>query len=166
MISIAIIAAIADNGIVGNNDTLPWHLPRDLQRFKTITMGKPIIMGRKTFQSIGKSLPGRTNIVLTTDPSFNAVGCKVAHTPQEALRYARDTHAAEVLVIGGSTVWQEFLPITETLYLTRVHTSPAGDTAFPQFNPDDWIRTEYADIPADEQNAFAMTFETRHRKHH
>ena len=118
---ISLIAAVAENGVIGKDNKLPWHLPADLQFFKKTTLGHPIIMGRKNFESIGRMLPGRTNIVLTKNPDFIADGIKIANSLNEAFKIASDTDADECFVIGGSEIYKEALPFCQKLYITKVH---------------------------------------------
>ncbi|HEY9036736.1 MAG TPA: dihydrofolate reductase [Pseudomonadales bacterium] len=141
---VSLIVGMADNGVIGRDNALPWHIPADLKYFKAVTLGKPIIMGRKTFESIGRPLPGRTNIVLTRQAGFEAAGVQVATTLDEALALARQQADAdgadEVMVIGGAAVYAEALPRVERLYITRVHLRPEGDAYFPEPNPEHWVR--------------------------
>lgn len=139
---LVLVAAVADNGVIGRDGELPWWLPGDLKRFRGLTLGKPVIMGRRTFASIGRPLPGRSNIVLTRDPKFRAEGVRVAPSLDEALRMAKDEagrlNANEIAVIGGSALYAETLPRADRLYLTEVHASPEGTTHFPAFDKRDW----------------------------
>ena len=141
---IALIAALADNGVIGKDGDLPWHIPEDLKHFKAVTMGKPIIMGRKTFTSIGKPLPGRTNVVLTRKEDFAADGVQVVHSLAEAFSAAQ-AEAEEIMVIGGAQVYEEALPRADRLYLTYVHQTVEGDTYFPSFNEGEWRERERRD---------------------
>ncbi|SEI70413.1 dihydrofolate reductase [Allopseudospirillum japonicum] len=140
---IALIAACDRAGVIGVDNRLPWYLPEDLQYFKRITLGKPIIMGRKTFESIGRPLPGRCNLVVTANPHFKAEGVKVASSPQEALRMAQ--HIAhidgteEIMVIGGAQIYAQTLAAAQRLYLTQVEVEvTGGDAYFPQFDSQQW----------------------------
>ena len=137
---IVLIAAMGKNRVIGADGRLPWHLPEDLQRFKKLTMGKPIIMGRVTYESIGRPLPGRTNIVLTRDPKFGPDGVEAVATPGEALLVAlrRIGDGGQVAVIGGGQVYGHFLPLAGRMELTIVGSSPPGDTFFPRFEREDW----------------------------
>jgi len=130
------VVAMAENGVIGVDNGLPWRLPGDLGRFKRITLGKPVLMGRRTFDSIGKPLPGRLNLVLTRDPSWSAEGVVAVHGMDEALRTAGD--AAELMVIGGAGVYALCWPRVERLELTLVHARPEGDTRLPVFDWSDW----------------------------
>lgn len=153
---ISLIVAVAENGVIGRGGQLPWRLPADLQHFKRITLGKPVLMGRKTWASIGKPLPGRRNLVVTRDPNFTAPGAEVYVNLDEALRAAAD--APELMVIGGADVYRALLPRAQTLYLTRVHAQPVGDTVFPALTAD-WVRASSDFRPADEQNRLDLNFE-------
>lgn len=141
MTDVAIIVAVAENGVIGNNNSLPWKLPEDLQNFKRITMGKPVVMGRKTYESIGKPLPGRTNIVVTRNASFSAEGVLVAHSIDEALAMASEIAAcagvAEAMVMGGADIYAATIPGADRLYITEVHASVEGDAVLPTI---DWTR--------------------------
>jgi dihydrofolate reductase len=133
---ISLIVAMDRNRVIGLEGDLPWHLPADLKAFKKITMGKPIIMGRKTHESIGRPLPGRENIVLTSNRSYQAAGCTVVYSIEEALGVAEDFE--EVMVIGGSTVYKSFLPLTGRIYMTLIDAVFDGDVHFPELDLTDW----------------------------
>jgi len=165
---IALIAAVARNGVIGRDGVMPWRLPADLRHFKRITLGKPVVMGRRTHQSIGRPLPGRANIVITRDPDYRAEGCTVVHSPEEAIAAARAALAArgevpgeipgEVMVIGGGSIYAVCLPWAERIYLTRVDAEVAGDTRFPALDSADWRETSRAELPADADNPHACVF--------
>mgnify|MGYP001814615012 FL=1 len=159
---LSLIAAMAENRVIGHENRLPWHLPADLQHFKTITLGKPVLMGRKTWESIGRPLPGRTNIVITRDADYVAEGCVVAHSLEEAVRAAGE--AAEVMVIGGAQLYRQALPLADTLYLTLVHAEIQGDTRFPAWQPGEWRETARSDHEADDRNPHAYSFITLERQ--
>ena len=154
---VTLVVAVADSGVIGRDNSLPWHLPADLQRFKRITMGKPILMGRKTFESIGKPLPGRENIVVTRDTNYRRDGIRVVHDADSALRAAGV--APEVMVIGGAELFRAFLPLAGRIHLTRVHGNIAGDVMWPALDERAWQVVEREVHPADERHAYAMTFE-------
>jgi dihydrofolate reductase len=159
---LSLIAAMAENRVIGHENRLPWHLPADLQHFKAITLGKPVLMGRKTWESIGRPLPGRTNIVITRDAGYVAEGCVVAHSLEEAVREAGE--AAEVMVIGGAQLYRQALPLADTLYLTLVHAEFQGDTRFPDWQPKEWRETARIDHAADDRNPHAYSFITLERQ--
>ena len=153
---ISIIVAMGTNRVIGSNNRLPWHLPADLKHFKSTTMGKPIIMGRKTWESIGRPLPGRTNVVVTRDEDYTAEGCVVVHSIEAALAACSDE--PEVMVIGGAEFYRQVLPRTSTIYLTRIHHDFDGDTLFPALDEADWREIEREDFAADADNPHAYSF--------
>ena len=155
--TITFIVAVADNGVIGRDNTLPWHLPDDLKRFKRLTLGKPIVMGRKTFESIGKPLPGRQNIVVTRDTNYQREGVTVVHDAEAALRAAGA--APEVMVIGGAELFRTLLPRAGRLHLTRVHGNIEGDVVWPALDERQWRVVERESHSADERHAWPMTFE-------
>jgi dihydrofolate reductase len=157
---VSAIAAIGKNGVIGRDGRLPWHLPDDLKRFRAITWGKPIIMGRKTHESLGRALPGRTNIVLTRSPAYQAAGCTVVDSPDEALVLARSSGAEEAVIIGGSEVFRQFMPLCEKVYLTIVEGDFEGDVFFPVTLVDspDWEVVHEDFAPADARNRFASRY--------
>jgi len=152
-----LIAAVAENGVIGKDNKLPWHLPADLQFFKKTTLGHPVIMGRKNFESIGKILPGRTNIVLTKNPSFAVEGVKIAHSLNDAFKIA--ALADECFIIGGAEVYREALPFCQKLYITRVHGVFEGNTYMPEFG-EGFRRVSCENHFKDEKNAWDWDFET------
>ncbi len=135
---VVIVVAVAENGVIGRRGQMPWRIPGDLKHFKAVTMGKPVVMGRKTYDSIGKPLPGRTNIVLTRDKSWRAEGVLVGHSLNEVLKLANEdaekTDAKEIAIIGGSALFDETLPIAAKIELTEVHAKPEGDVFFPEYD--------------------------------
>lgn len=159
---VSIIAAMDRNRLIGNNNQLPWHLPADLVHFKRVTMGKPIIMGRKTYESIGRPLPGRTNIVLTRSSDFSAEGVLTANTLEQALSHV--SAEDEVMIIGGSTIYELTLPEADRLYLTYVEDSFEGDAWFPDFDLEQWSIVASEEHSADEKNSSAYRFVTYARK--
>jgi dihydrofolate reductase len=156
------IVAVADNGVMGRGNGLPWRLSADLKRFKGLTTGHTLIMGRKTFESIGRPLPNRTSIVLTRDRGYEPPGAVVVHSLEEALERCRGEQ--EVFAIGGAAVFREALPRAQRLYFTRVHADVAGDVLFPDTTLEDWERVERTAAPADDKNEFATTFEVYVRR--
>ena len=161
MRSIALVVAVAENGVIGHCNGLPWHIPEDLKRFKQLTMGKPVIMGRKTWDSIPrKPLAGRTNIVITRNRDFRAEGALVAHSFDEALD--RAGNSGEIMVIGGEAVFAAALPVTDTIYLTDVAATPKGDAFMPPFERAQW-REVAREGPYD-ANGLAYSFVTLQRR--
>ncbi|MEK7134375.1 MAG: dihydrofolate reductase [Patescibacteria group bacterium] len=146
---ISIIVAMAENRAIGRNGTLPWHIPEDLKHFKQITLGKPIVMGRKTFESLPRLLPGRFHIILTRQGFEVPGGCVAVHSPKKAIMAAKShaPTAEEVFVIGGGEIYKLFLPIVSRIYLTLVHTEVNGDTFFPDIPKEEWkeVGHEYHD---------------------
>ncbi len=158
---ISIITAMDENQLIGKDNGLPWKLPADLQFFKRVTMSKPIIMGRKTFESIGRPLPGRKNVVITRDESFDAEGCEVVFSLNDAL--SRVENADEVMVIGGANIYQQFLPQADRLYLTRVEGKFDGDAWFPEIDFENWELVEKEEHKADEKNEADYSFQVFQR---
>lgn len=154
--NLAIIVATDEQGLIGKDNDLPWRLSADLQHFKRVTMDKPIIMGRRTHESIGRPLPGRQNIVITGREDFEAAGCDVVHSLDEALALCRDQE--EVMIMGGASLYQQTLPLADKLYLTLVHTRLDGDTWFPDWSADDWKCISREDHQADEKNDYDYSF--------
>lgn len=149
-IRVSMIAAVAENGVIGASNSMPWHLPGDFAFFRRITMGKPHIMGRKTFESIGKPLPGRTNIVVSSNPGYRPEGVLVADSPEKALALALSVAAGqgadEVMIGGGGVLYQALMGRADRLYITHVALSPPGDTRFPPIDPAIWQVTETPEI--------------------
>ncbi len=158
---ISLIVAAAANNVIGADGGLPWHLPNDFKYFKRVTMGKPIVMGRRTWESIGRPLPGRQNIVLTRDGGFDAPGATVVTSADDALAAAGD--AAELMIIGGGQVYTLYLGIAARIYLTRVATSVAGDTVFPELDGSEWRLVSTERHAADERHAFGYEFRVYER---
>jgi dihydrofolate reductase len=159
---ISIVVAISENGVIGRDNGLPWRLSSDLKRFKAITMGKPIVMGRRTWGSIGQPLPGRVNIVVTRDPDFTAEGIEVARSVEEALAIARkraeEAGADEICIIGGGDIYRQTLPLTDRLHLTEVMGRIEGDTHFPPIDPADWRKVSVEELPAGEKDSHATRY--------
>jgi len=165
--TLALIWAMARNRVIGRNNTLPWRLPADLRHFRIITTGHPVVMGRKTFESLGRPLPGRTNIVLTRDPAYSPKDCLVAHTIDEALALAArhvTANAPLFFVIGGEDLYRQTLPIADRLYITLVDAEIDGDAFFPDIPLADWEETERETHAADDKNPYSYTFLTLQRK--
>ncbi len=161
-ITVAMIVAMANNRVIGRNNQLPWHLPNDLKYFKATTMGKPIIMGRKTYESIGKPLPGRANIVVSRNQNFSAEGVQVVYSVTEALELAESIAIAdgaeEVMLIGGAQLYLEALPRIHRLYLTQVHADVEGDALFPELDWSQWRERGREDFSAEGANPYAYSF--------
>ena len=153
---ISIIAAMGRNHVIGMKNALPWQMPKDLVHFQQLTAGKPVIMGQKTFESIGKPLPGRTNIVMTLDKDYNALGCIIVHSIEEALEAAKDF--PEAMICGGASIYRQFLPLADRMYLTLIEGDFNGDAFVPEFNRDDWKEIERVDNQPDESNPYKCTF--------
>jgi len=153
---ISIITAMADNRVIGIENRLPWDLPADMQWFRQQTMGKPVLMGRKTFDSIGRPLPKRRNVVISRDASLEIEGCEVVSSADAAFQLCANEE--EVMIIGGASFYEQTLPLAKRLYLTLVHGEPEGDAWFPEIDFSQWREVERIDHPADEANAFACSF--------
>ena len=158
---ISLIVAASANNVIGVGGGLPWRLPEDLRRFKEITMGKPMIMGRATFDSIGRALPGRKSIVLTRQPDFAAEGCDVVASVEAAIEAAGD--AEEVMVIGGGEIYRQFLMRADRIYLTRIQAEIDGDTRFPELDMDEWAVKSVEEYPAGDEREFGFDIETLDR---
>lgn len=161
MTRIAFVVARDRGGVIGKGGALPWRLPDDLKHVRALTVGKPLIMGRRTYESIGRPLPDRTNIVLTRDPAFHADGVRIARTPEEALAIAGD--APETIVFGGADVFRHFLPLADRIYLTEVDAEVGGDTFFPALDPKEWRELETEDHAADAKHPYPFRFVTLER---
>ncbi|PTX18776.1 dihydrofolate reductase [Pontibacter mucosus] len=161
---LAIIVAAAENNVIGKDNDLIWHLPADLKHFKSLTMGHPMIMGRKTFEAIGKPLPGRTSIIITSQKNYQAEGCVVVHSLEEAIAKGKGLDTEQVSIIGGANVYKQALPLADIVYLTRVHASFEGDAYFPELPDDAWQVVEQEHHEPDEKNKYSYTFLTLKRK--
>lgn len=159
---VSIIAACARNRVIGKEGIMPWHLPAELAHFKQLTMGKPIIMGRRTFESIGRILPGRRNVVVTRDPGYRLPGAVVVHTIDDALAAAAD--AKEAMIIGGGDLYRQLLGRASRLYLTLIEADIEGDTFFPEWIEKEWLLKERTYRAADEKNEYTMSFIVLDRK--
>ena len=155
---ISAIVAMAENRVIGRNNQLPWHLPADLKHFKTITTGHSILMGRKTYESIGKPLPNRRNYVITRNRQFQASGCIVVSSLEAALQQSADNKADELFIIGGTQVYQQAMPFVQRLYLTIVHDVFEGDAFFPALEESKWEERERERHVSDEQNPYSYSF--------
>ncbi|WAG06867.1 type 3 dihydrofolate reductase [Aeromonas jandaei] len=161
---ISMIAAMAHDRVIGKDNQMPWHMPADLAHFKRVTLGKPVLMGRKTFESIGRPLPGRRNLVISRNPDYQAEGIEVVGSVEGALALLADNEVAEVMVIGGGHLYAELLPKADCLYLTRIELEVEGDTRFPAFADEQWQCVEREVHQADEKNPHPYRFETWLRK--
>jgi len=153
---VSLIAAMAENRVIGVNNALPWHLPADLRHFRELTTGHPIIMGRRNYESIGKPLPNRTNIIVTRNPTYDAPGCTVTHSLADALHFSE--HDPEVFIIGGGDIYRQALKEANRIYLTLVHAEIPGDTFFPPFEKDGWYEIERVRHEADAKNPYAYSY--------
>jgi len=159
---ISAIFAMSENRVIGKNNQLPWHLPADLKHFKKITLGKPILMGRKTYESIGRPLPGRCNVIITKDIDYQAPGCVVVNSIEQALATTKESD--EIFVMGGALLYQAMLPLIQRLYMTIIHQPFDGDTFFPLLNQDDWQEIERVDYTKDSENPHPYSFFILDRK--
>lgn len=157
---ISLIVAMDRNRGIGVNNTLPWRLSADLKMFKQLTMGHHIIFGRKTYESIGKPLPGRTTIIITRNIQYNAEGCIVVQTIEQAIDVARNAGEEECFICGGAEIYNQSLDVADKLYLTEVHADVHADTFFPQIGEQEWQTISKQDFPSDEKNQYDFTFRT------
>lgn len=161
-IKIALIVAMASNRVIGRDNQLPWHLPNDLKYFKATTLGKPVVMGRKTYESIGRPLPGRTNIVVTTNRAFRPEGVEVVHSVDEGLdlaqRVAKADGVEELMVIGGAQLYEAVMPQVDRLYVTQVHAIVEGDALFPELEFSQWQELSCERHKAGDNNPYDYSF--------
>jgi dihydrofolate reductase len=166
-VAVAIIAAVAANGVIGNSNAIPWHLPSDFAHFKRMTVGKPLIMGRKTFESIGRPLPGRTNIVVTRQNDFQLPGVIVVSSLEAALEEAQEIATAdranEVMIGGGAEIYAQALPLADRLYITHVGANPDGDAYFPAVNLEDWRESGTIAVPPNPNDSAAFRIKVYRR---
>lgn len=162
MIVSAIVAA-AENNVIGSDNEIPWYLPTDLKYFKKTTLNHHVIMGRKSFQSIGNPLPKRTNIIVTRDPFFMASGCAVVHSIEEALKMAKANGEEEAFIIGGGQIYRQSMHLLDKIYLTEVHATVEGEVFFPAINEQEWREVSREPHPADERNEHPFTFRVLER---
>jgi dihydrofolate reductase len=158
---VSVIVAVAENGVIGDKNSLLWHISEDLRNFKRVTSGHPVIMGRKTFESLGRPLPNRKNVVITRQ-DITIEGCEVVHSLDEALGLF--SAGEEVFVIGGAQIYREAMPLADRFYLTRVHHSYQGDTSFPEWSEADWILTESEHFERGEKYEYPFTIEVYNRR--
>lgn len=156
---ISLVVAAAENNAIGKNNQLLWHLPNDLKFFKNTTWAGVVIMGRKTFESVNKPLPGRLNIVVTSNTEWKYESVKTAQSLEEALNIAKAENFKEIFVIGGGEIYKQAMPVADTIYITRVHTSIEGDTYFPEIKETEWKLVDKDDFQKDEKHAYDYSFE-------
>jgi dihydrofolate reductase len=161
---ISFIVAVSENNVIGKNNQLPWHLPRDMKYFKNKTWAMPVVMGRKTYEALGKPLEGRTNIVITRQTNWKPAGVQIVHSIDQAIVSATQDDAKEIFIIGGAEIFQSAMPLADRIYLTLIHGDFEGDAFFPPINPDQWKLTSNIDCDADEKNAYAHSFQIWERK--
>lgn len=161
---LSLLVAASENNVIGKDNKLPWHLPNDLKYFKNLTWGMPILMGRKTFESIGKALPGRKSIVITRNKDWQHEDVAVVHSIEEAVQKAIELGAKEIFVIGGAEIFKTSLSNADRLYLTRIHQQFEGDAFFPEISKDEWKLTSSRFCKADDKNAHDHSFEVWERK--
>ena len=160
------IVAASENNIIGKNNGLPWKLSNDFKYFKNKTWGMPVIMGRNTFESLKKDLPGRVNIVLTQKKDWHPQNVWVAHSIDEAIAKAKESDAKEIFIIGGGKIFKETINLADRIYLTRVHTTVEGDTSYPEIDPSKWKKVSEESYPADDKNNFPYSFEVWEKTDH
>jgi len=161
---LSLIFALDENNGIGKNNQLPWNLPADLKKFKQLTMGHHMLMGRKTWESIGKALPGRTSVVISRNAEIDIPGVIVKRTLQEAVEFAKNSGETEAFIIGGAQLFSDAIPLADRFYLTRIHHTFDADTFLPPVNMDEWKVLEEEFFPADEKNAYDFTFYVLERK--
>lgn len=157
--NISFVVAASENNVIGKDNKLPWHLPNDLKFFKNTTWAMPIIIGRKTFESFGKALPGRTNIVITRQADWKAVGVIVVHTLEQAVEAAATTDAKEAFIIGGGNIFLQSWPKADKIYITRVHAKFEGDVFFPEIAENEWRLESDIKFQADEKHLYPYSFQ-------
>ncbi|SDG06331.1 dihydrofolate reductase [Chitinophaga filiformis] len=162
--TLSIIVAASENNVIGINNHLPWHLPVDMKYFKDTTMGKPIVMGRKSFEELGRVLPGRPNIMITRQQGYTAEGLYVVPSLEAGIEKAKTFGTEEIFITGGGEIFKMALPIIDRLYLTRVHAEVTGDTYFPEFDPRGWKLVKNERHEKDEKHAYALTFQVWERE--
>ena len=159
--TISLIVAKSNNNVIGKNNQLIWHLPADLKHFKTITMGHTVVMGRKTYESMMKPLPGRTNVVITRQDNYHPERVIIKPSLEDALK---DLEGGEVFIIGGGEIFKQAMALANKLYITEIHANFEGDTFFPEINPDEWVKTDIENHLKDEKNPYDYTYITYVRK--
>ncbi len=163
--TVSIIAALADNNVIGRDNKLPWHMPADMKWFKNHTMGHHVLMGRKTFEQFQKPLPGRANVVITRNPNFSAEGVAIARSVDEAISKAEAAGDREIFIIGGAEIFAQSLHRADRMYLTRIHAEPEGNAYFPEFDDvNEWKLVDAEHCEADEKNPYPYSFLTYERQ--
>ena len=157
--TISLVVAASENNAIGKNNQLIWHLPNDLKFFKNTTWGFPVIMGRKSFESVNKPLPGRTNIVITTNPDWKVETVIVVKDLKYAIQKAAETNSKQIFIIGGGEIYKQSMDIADSIYITRVHADLEGDTFFPEIDKSKWKLTSNQDFEADEKHAYSYSFQ-------
>ncbi|MFE8702124.1 dihydrofolate reductase [Cytobacillus sp. FJAT-54145] len=161
---ISLIWAMDENRVIGKDNKLPWHIPGDLKFFKRVTMGHPVAMGRKTYESIGRTLPGRENIIVTRDSNYSVEGCTTLNSVEELISYSKAQKDEEFFVIGGAEIFKAIFPKADRLYITKIHHTFEGDTFFPEFNLDEWNLVSTEQGIKDEKNPYDYEFLIYNRK--
>ena len=161
---ISLIVAASENNVIGKDNAIPWHLPDDLKFFRAKTEGRPVIIGRKCYESIGKPLPNRENIIVTRDQTYSAAGCETSSSLEEAIMFAGRSNPDEIFVIGGGEIYRLAMKAANRIYMTRVHATIDGDVTFPAIDPKIWKETERREHPADAKHQHAFAFLTYERK--
>ncbi|MBI2559023.1 type 3 dihydrofolate reductase [Candidatus Woesearchaeota archaeon] len=159
---ISLIVAMDENRVIGYKNKLPWNLPSELKYFRETTKGKPVIMGRRTYESIGRPMPERLNIIATRDKNYKADNCIVVNSKEDAVKAAKGSN--EIMVIGGAEIYKLFLPIADRLYITKVHGSFNGDTYFPEFDEGEWVKIKEKFVDKDKENEYSYTIVVLERK--
>ena len=163
-LTISFIVAAGENNVIGRDNQLPWHLPTDMKYFKNTTWGLPVIMGRKSFEALGKPLPGRRNVVVTRNLQWTAPGVETATGIREAIEMARSSDTKEIFITGGGEIFKQAMPLATRIYLTRVHGTFEGDAFFPELDHGDWEMVRSVETGPDEKNAFALSFQVWERR--
>lgn len=162
--TISMMAAVAKNRVIGADNDMPWHLSTDLKRFKAVTMGKPIVMGRRTFESVGKALPGRLNVVVSRKEGLELEGAQVVATLDKALEAATKTGTDEIMITGGGQIYALMMERADRLYITEVDAEPEGDTVFPEIDPVSWVKVHEEEVPRGEKDSAETIYRIYERK--
>ena len=161
--TLSFLVAASENNVIGKDNKLPWYLPNDLKYFKNLTWGMPVVMGRKTYESFGKPLSGRRNIVITRNSDWKAEGVEVTNSIESAVELAKESAVKEIFIIGGGEIFKTFLPNANKIYLTRIHHNFEGDAFFPEIDVNEWHLIKNVDCPADEKNLYPHSFQVWQR---